>query len=169
MLWYPNFCQKKLRNFFAAIAVALVLTPKIDNYMQLHSYHGTPPDSSMTSGLGLSARLISVLLELSDNRLDEHQQHVQIQHHRRLTASASGLTPFSIRDMQIDRVCRSRSAFWKMLDRIDVDEQEQFNQEGGNFVEDINNLPCLSSIGLFILSRIGFWRHLVGAGGKDLR
>lgn len=82
MLWYPNFCQKKLRNSFAAIAVALVLTPKIDNYMQLHSYHGPPPDSSMTSGLGLSARLISVLLELSDNRLDEHQQHVQIQHHR---------------------------------------------------------------------------------------
>jgi hypothetical protein len=72
-----------------------------------------PRLSSLTAGLELSPGLIGVFSEFFDYRLSRAASvpFAPDPQGRAPTAKASGLTPFSIKDMQIDKVCRSRSAF----------------------------------------------------------
>jgi hypothetical protein len=80
--------------------------------------------SSLTAGVELSPGLLGVFPEFFDYTLSRTASapFAADPQGRAPTAKASGLTPFSIRDMQIDNVCRSRSAFWSKNDQIDTSQ-----------------------------------------------
>lgn len=101
---YLNSCVSSL-----SLKQALLPTPKPYSKCQLcfPSIFSDLPDRSLPTLFNIPPRLLSILLQLPNHRLHPTYQSALPPYNSepgQPTASASGLTPFSISDTQIDRV-----------------------------------------------------------------